>query len=60
VSGEVAGYLAESAEQNQSCGVSHSGAVALLTEPELVEAIIGFGIIGSNILLTQYRVKWGC
>jgi hypothetical protein len=29
------------------------------TEPELAEAILGFGSIGANILLSEYFVKQG-
>jgi hypothetical protein len=40
-------------------GCRSSASKAHLTEPELAEAILGFGGIGPNILLSQYRVKWG-
>jgi hypothetical protein len=29
-----------------------------LTEHVIAEAILGFGSIGPNILLSQYRVEW--
>jgi len=60
VSREVASYFAESAEQNRSFEFPCSSAAALLTEPEHAEAILRFGSIGPNRLLSLYRVKWGC